>query len=207
MKPSNLSNGASAQPLQQRTALNAFRHGVTGQTIVLPAEDVDAYYSYCHEFFCEFNPEGMLERQLVQTIVDCGWRLNRLRANEQTLLSMATVSLEDEAKTPDLRVATAMASALAFARNSKTLANLTLYEQRLSIQLDNARKLLNEAQLGRRAVLNATLARAARRKAEHDELQSQYPQPVPYDPENDGFVFSFSFLDSWIEREARQNRH
>ena len=50
--------------------LNAFRHELTGQTIVLHANDVEAYDTFCAGIHANLAPEGELELSLVPTIAD-----------------------------------------------------------------------------------------------------------------------------------------
>ena len=200
----NHSTGPRTAEGKQRSSLNALRHGLTGQTVVIPSDDRQAHDKFSRDFFHDLQPQTAIERQLVQTIVDCSWRLNRLRAHEQTLLSLSTVEMESEVNTQDDRCATACASALAFEKNAKTLGNLTIYEQRISRAFDKARQQLKEEQAERKANETRDLARAAELKAHHDEQQAKSPQPLPYNPRNDGFVFSNDFID---ERSGRENRY
>src|SRR5712671_3396771 len=72
----------------QRSCLNALRHGLTGHTIVLPKEDLDAYHDFTDKFFAEFKPKGFLEKQLVQALADTSWRLNRIPALENNLMAL-----------------------------------------------------------------------------------------------------------------------
>lgn len=203
MQPNNQSTGPQTERGKQRSSLNALRHGLTGQTVVIPSDDRRAYHSFCREFMHEFQPATPLERQLVQSISDCSWRLNRLRAQEQTLLSLSTVECEHQVKTADDRAAAACASALALEKNARLLANLTLYEQRISREFERSLKQLEERQARRRQLEDEQIARASNLKARHDELQAKRPQPLPYNPAVDGFVFSNPSIDTWAARKDR----
>jgi hypothetical protein len=203
VKPQNISTGPRTAQGKQRSSLNALRHGLTGQTVVIPSDDHHVYRNFCRDFFAEYQPDTPTERQLVQTIADCSWRLNRLRAQEQTLLSLAIVEQEDHANTADNRALAACASGLAFEKHSKTLSNLTLYEQRISRQFERALKLLKETQAERKAGQERQMALAASLKSAHDALQANQPQPVAYDSANDQFVFSNASIDAWIARRKR----
>ena len=55
---------------KRRASLNALRHALTGQTVVLPADDLAAYQRSCAEFHAELKPNGLLETKLVQAIAD-----------------------------------------------------------------------------------------------------------------------------------------
>jgi hypothetical protein len=204
MKTQNRSTGPRTVEGKQRSSLNALRHGLTGQAVVIPADDHRVYDQFCRAFFDEYQPQGPTERQLVQTVADCSWRLNRLRAQEQTLLAVAAIQQEAGIHLADDRAAAACASGLAFARQSKMLANLTIYEQRIARQFERSLKLLKEIQAEREHNHELEMDRAAALKIDHEELQAAQPHPLPYYPSNDGFVFSSAALDLWIERKKRQ---
>ena len=199
----NHSTGPRTAEGKQRSSLNALRHGLTGQTVVIHAEDRVAHDKFCRNFFDDFQPKTAMERQLVQTVADCSWRLNRLRAMEQSLLSLSTDDLEDQVNTQDDRAATACAAALAFEKNIKTLGNLSIYEQRISRTCDRAHAQLKIELAERQAREERDLARAAELKAHHDEQQAKSPQPLEYDPSQDGFVYSNDEIDVYSGRQTR----
>src|ERR1700736_4699695 len=82
------STGPKTAAGKQRSSLNAVRHGFTGQTVVLPSEDMQAYQAFIARFFNELKPQGILEEQFTQTVADTSWRLNRLRADQANLLAI-----------------------------------------------------------------------------------------------------------------------
>src|SRR5208337_2773263 len=88
------STGPRTETGKQRSSLNALRHGLTGQTVVLPSEDLAAYQAFTKRFFDDLQPRGMVEEQLVQTLADASWRLNRARAIETNLLTLGQVEAE-----------------------------------------------------------------------------------------------------------------
>src|ERR1700687_589678 len=55
---------------KQRSVLNALRHGLAGQTIILPSDDLAAYERPCKDFFLEYEPKAATETFLVPTIAD-----------------------------------------------------------------------------------------------------------------------------------------
>ena len=73
---------------KRRASLNALRHGLTGQTVVLPDDDLAAYRASCAQFFAELKPVGLIESKAVQTIADTHWRLDRIRAMENNLFAL-----------------------------------------------------------------------------------------------------------------------
>jgi len=204
-KHENRSTGPRTPEGKQRSSLNAFRHGLTGQTVVISPEDQKSHGEFCRGFFNDYQPEGALEHQLVQIIANCLWRLNRITANEQSLLSLDTIQCEDDhIKATDDRAVTACASARSFEMHVKTLANLTLYEQRIARLFERTLKLLKETQAERKRQEASDMNDAIMLKEYHDELQAQQPQPVPYNPADDQFVFSNGMLEAHIAREDRR---
>jgi len=192
---------------KQRSSLNALRHGLTGHTVVIPSDDLHAYKKFCAEFFSHYSPAGPVERQLVQTIADSSWRLNRITAMEQSSLALSAVRHEDDFSTADDRCATAMAAALAFEEHvNKNVGTLSIYEQRLSRQLERSLKLIDQTQTARKRQEKEQLEEAARLKTLHDSRQAHQKQPVAYNPAADGFVYSNDFIDEFRDRETRSRQ-
>src|SRR5437588_11960325 len=75
----NHSTGPVTPEGKERASLNALRHGLTGQTVVLPSDDLAVYRESCRQFHAELKPSGLLETKAVQTIPDTHWRLDRIR--------------------------------------------------------------------------------------------------------------------------------
>src|SRR6266481_9312782 len=80
------SAGPKTEAGKKRSSLNAYRHGLTGQTIILPAEDLDAYQEVTRTFFNDYKPVGTLEKHLVQFLADTTWRLHRIAGLESNLI-------------------------------------------------------------------------------------------------------------------------
>src|SRR5258708_20203385 len=68
------STGPKTQAGKHRSSLNAMRHGLTGHTVVMPAEDLDAYNAFTQKAFDALKPVGFLEEQFAQIIADTSWR-------------------------------------------------------------------------------------------------------------------------------------
>ena len=89
------STGPRTEAGKQRTKLNALRHGLTGHTIVLPAEDHSVYQRHSQSFLDEYQPKGATETQLVQMLTDTSWQLNRAASVETNLYSLGITEMED----------------------------------------------------------------------------------------------------------------
>lgn len=67
------------------STVSSVKSALTGQTVLLPNEDVQEYATFLANFQRDFKPVGLLESELVQIIVDCFWRQRRIQALEFAL--------------------------------------------------------------------------------------------------------------------------
>ena len=151
-----------------------------------------------------------MESQLAQSIAEDNWRLNRARALENNIFALGHGHERREAQI-------ALADAETFLRQANAFNLLTIYEQRISRNLQRNMKLLNELQAGR--------------KAQHDQAMEEAKllaqlnliNGLPYEPEKDfgrtgasplysvknvsgvknGFVFSPAEINRAIDRDNR----
>src|SRR5215469_3368137 len=149
---------------KRKASLNALRHGLTGQTVVLPEEDLAAYQRHCAQFHAELKPHGLLETKAVQTIADTYWRLDRIRAMENNLFSLGFHELSGELSSDDPAIHCALAQAKSLDGRGDLLARLSLYEQRLNRTLALAKAELKQlqqerAEAEREALLTASKIR------------------------------------------------
>jgi hypothetical protein len=191
------STGPRTAAGKQRSSLNAWRHGLTGQVIVLPAEDQAAYQRHLKRFVDLFQPKTVLEEELVQTLGDCRWRLNRIAAMENNFVTLAAEEQLDSIHTNEPLAASALAQAKAMYRDQRSLANITIYEQRIARLFDRTLKQLQEIQAERREREQRDMMHAARILEMHES------QDIPYDPAQDGFVFSIAEIQTFLRRRNR----
>src|SRR5215472_3029495 len=138
------STGPATPEGKRRASLNALRHGLTGQTVVLPEDDLAAYQKHCAQYHAELKPQGLLETKAVQTIADTYWRLDRIRAMENNLFALALE--EQNPLSSDPLIASALAQARSLEDHGDLLARLSLYEQRLNRTLAQAQAQLKQLQ-------------------------------------------------------------
>ena len=69
--------------------MNAVRHGLLAQTLLLPDEDEDRLERFRDGMFAVLRPEGELEHVLAENVVAAAWRLRRARRIEVDLLQRA----------------------------------------------------------------------------------------------------------------------
>src|ERR1700720_424020 len=89
------STGPRTEAGKQRSKLNALRHGLTGQTVVLPTEDHSAYDRHSQSFLNQYRPKDATETQLVESLIDTSWRMNRAATVETNLFSLGIIEMED----------------------------------------------------------------------------------------------------------------
>ena len=179
---------------KRKASLNALRHGLTGQTVVLPQDDLAAYQKHCAEFHAELNPQGLIESKVVQTIADTYWRLDRIRAMENNLFALAVE--EQPPLSSDPVISAALAQAKWLDQGADLLTRLSLYEQRLNRTLAQAYAQLKQLQR-ERAEAEASALEAAAKICNLKEALQQ-----PWQPEQDGFEFSSRHLAAWIRRRS-----
>ena len=182
---------------KQRSSLNALRHGLTGHVVVLATEDLVAYQHHLQGLVDHFQPKGALEEQLVQSLADTTWRLNRVPATEATYLTLVTEGQLDSILTNEPRAASTLALAQTFLHQSQALANISLYEQRLARLFDRTLQQLHDVQAERREQDRRQMNDAAQLLEMHQE------RDLPYDPTQDGFVFSTAEIQTFTRRRDR----
>jgi hypothetical protein len=200
---SNRANGANRRNAQhstgprtdsgkQRSSMNALRHGLTAASAVLPSEDQAAYDAHRRGFFDEYQPATPTETQLVIEVADTAWRINRIPHLEAALLDRAANPPTEQAAI-DFDIVDA----------HRALATLGLHYQRLSRQFQKTVDHLREIQSERRREQERDLKRAAAL------LELHKHKGIPYDPAQDGFVFSKDQIEAFSERLMRvnQSRH
>ena len=188
------STGPRTEPGKRRSSLNALRHGLTGQTVVLPQDDLAAYQKHCAQFHAELKPLGLLESKAVQTIADTYWRLDRIRAMENNLFSLGFLELSPLLSSPDPAIHAALAQAKSLDARADLLARLSLYEQRLNRTLSLAKAELHQLQQQRAQARLDALHAAARIRNLKQALNQ------PWEPGQNGFEFSSAESTRWMDR-------
>src|SRR3954447_8491218 len=103
-----LSTGPTTSEGKAKSSLNAVKTGLTGRTVLLSSEDAAAYQAHVERFREELQPVGEREAQLVQSLADTQWRLDRIPGLEFGLFALGrkryTDQFEEEAD-PQVRAA------------------------------------------------------------------------------------------------------
>ena len=156
---------------KQRSASNALRHGLTAKQALIPDEDPQAHRKFCEEFIAGTKPKGTLEHQLVQNMADMQWRMNRCRAIEQTILAFDPGRTEID-----------------------SLNKFSFYEHRLSRNFHAMLQQFLELRAARTQPEERDLKDAAK------VLKHLHSKQIPYNPAEDGFVFSTAEVEQYLRR-------
>jgi hypothetical protein len=128
------STGPRSTPGKQRSRLNAVKHNLSGQFLILQESELEAYNRMATAMLTDIKPKSEPERQIAQKIIDTNFRLNRLTAIENNLFTFGTT--RNETDTPhDDRIEVMAAQTRAWTERATTFDTLGRYESRLSRQL------------------------------------------------------------------------
>ena len=81
------STGPTTEEGKQNVRLNALKHGLCAQTIVLPHEDAQAYQERLEAWTADIRPRTTMEAYLVDRAVRISWQLDRADFHEQHRLT------------------------------------------------------------------------------------------------------------------------
>ncbi|HTS48313.1 MAG TPA: hypothetical protein VMH05_10245 [Bryobacteraceae bacterium] len=182
------STGPRTESGKQRSSLNALRHGLTAASPILPSEDPAAYETHRRQFIDDYQPATATETQLVQELIDTSWRLNRIPLLEADLLNRAANPPSEQARI-DFDIVDA----------HRIINNLSIQSHRLSRQFQKALDKLREIQTDRRDRERRQLKDAAAL------LELHKHKGIPWEPADDGFVFSKDQVERTAQHLIRQN--
>jgi hypothetical protein len=170
-----------------RSSINALRHGLTSRLVVLPSEDMSAYLKFSKEFMASLRPASPIENEIAQNIADGYWRLKRVRTVEESLYALGH---EEEPRDLD----EAFMVGKTFRDRSQAFVNLSTYEQRIQRNIEKNIKLLRELQAERKREIPQALELRELNKSKN----------IPYDPSEDGFVYSPAEIELEAHRQYRR---
>ena len=158
-------------------ALNAYRHGLTGQVLIMTPEDQAAYHQHCQNLKKALAPEGAFETGLAQSIADDRWRLFRAASLDINTCAVS-ISEPDKITSEHPQVQTAFAQAVAWAADSKNMNLLSLYEGRIQRRVErNLKDAPKESQAERLSRPQASRRRGRPPRPSHQDARRK---PVRY---------------------------
>ena len=168
---------------RDRRALNAYRHGLTGQVLILPPEDQLAHHKHCSAILDALAPAGAMETDIAQTIADDRWRLKHAGAMATNIFAMGTQDPPKvTAQHPEID--TALSQAQTWLAQGKSLALLSLYEGRIQRRVEKNIQTLRQLQQDRKAALQQAveeaqlLAQLAATKGESYDIELDFPREL-----------------------------
>jgi hypothetical protein len=79
------STGPQTRSGQAASRMNALKHGLTAEQVVLFDEDVEEFQLFFRKWLQACKPKGFIEHQMVERIAICAWRLRRVYRIETQL--------------------------------------------------------------------------------------------------------------------------
>jgi hypothetical protein len=189
------STGPKTEAGKRRSSLNAFRHGLTGQVLVLPEEDREAFNQLSEKTMAELQILGEHETQIAKTYVMALWNVQKAMAVQDTMLSLGIMEeLAGNLNIDDAQAHNAVSYAKAFRENSEVFSRISLYTQRLVNQANSLRKQLEDIQSQRFNI--------ARKELNHAIAAYKFKQMMgeTFDPAEFGFVLSLDQIRQWDRR-------
>ena len=199
-----LSSGPRTAAGKAVSSMNAVKTGLTGRTVLLPSDDAEAYRNLLAAYENEFKPVGLRECELVQSLADIQWRLQRIPGLEMAIYARGRDEFAEQFEELDPAARSARLDLETFIHYQKPLRNLQLQEGRLQRQREKDMAELRELQQERRKPdeARAALAKITTPAGKPDmafleELLERATAPQP-DPDAievlEKFGFDFSTL-------------
>src|SRR4029453_19525975 len=82
------STGPRSEEGKRRASRNAFRHGLTAETVLDPLEDPEDYKLFEQAIAAEYDAETVIQRELVLRLASLFWRLRRASLIETALFEL-----------------------------------------------------------------------------------------------------------------------
>jgi hypothetical protein len=89
------STGPKSAQGKGRSRRNAFRHGLTAETVIAPLEDAEDYKAFQEAIAADFDAQSAVERELVLRLAGLLWRLRRTTRIEAGLFDIQATHLSD----------------------------------------------------------------------------------------------------------------
>jgi hypothetical protein len=194
------STGPKTQAGKERSRLNAFRHGSTGHSRIMPEEEMAAYQRFTTSQAAAFSPIGEIEINLAQQYADFQWRINRCAAIEDTMFTLGFI----EEVAENLQIAhpeahLSASNAKTFRLEAKEFDRLSMYNQRLVNGAAKVFKQLQEVQ-------------ALRRRREDEEMgdavciyKNFRSAGGVFDPQANGFVLTIPKIEAYLRLQQLRN--
>ena len=191
--------GPTTDAGKQRSRINAYKHGLTGQILLVTADEHEAFDKHCQAIAEALAPVGIFEQQLAQSIAADHWRLNRARAIETGIFAIGQprVAVAPE----ELPMMEAISQTQTWLKDGKNIQLLALYAQRIQRSIERNMAELRTLRAERKAAREQALEEAvlfsqlAKSKGETYNAAADFPSPQ--------FVYSIAEFEQLITRKQR----
>jgi hypothetical protein len=209
-----------SEPGTQRTRLNAYKHGLTGQIHLFTPEAHAAFAKHCQSIAEDLAPVGNREQQLAQSIAEGHWRLNRAFAIESGIFALGQMAEESDHASPQNvplqndqseidrpEIDQTLSQARTWLADGKHIQLLSLYQQRIQRSIERNMAELRTLRAERKAARDQALAEAlllsqlARSKGEKYDAAADFPPELL----GTNSVFSSAEITRLLDRNQRLN--
>ncbi len=189
-----LSTGPTSPEGKAKSSLNAVKTGLTGRTVLLPADDAAAYQKHLDRFFNRYKPVGDDEHSLTQSLADTEWRLLRIPSLEMGIYALGHLELAARFENQDPEVRASLIQAQIQVVYEKQLRNIGTQEVRLRKHREKDLAELKTLQKERKQLEQQRMKQAS---LLYDDARNA---GQPFDPAEFGFDFSIQDLDAYLIR-------
>jgi hypothetical protein len=194
------STGPRTAEGRQTSSLNAIRHGFTGQTMLLSAEETEPYQNFTDGLLKDLAPIGAHETALAHAIMNSRWRVNQISAMESGLyaLGQREYATQFASETPEM--AAALARLVTFEQKRPELDRLRRYESSLNRQITKDLALLTQLQTTRKTTQD-------QQEKDAIALLTHFTTTgKPWNPADFGFDLSIDQIQQLEERQFLRKR-
>ena len=89
------STGPRSAEGKSSSRFNAFKHGADARALIIPGEDEADLLTVTREYYEELRPEGVVETELVDTLVRCHWEKRRVPRLESAAIQALVAKQEN----------------------------------------------------------------------------------------------------------------
>ena len=193
--------GPRTPEAKEKTRLNAYRHGLTGKTLIIAEEDSKRYALFSSNFLAKLAPVGEDELFLANAAVNQAWRLQSIPTLCNNIIILGHLDgTQSRFQADHPEIQDAVIEAATTADRAATLERMSLYEQRIQRSFERFLAQLKQAQT----------EREAKRLADLEEARLLYEfsktRDLPWQPTEDGFVFSLEEVEVYTYRYHRKTQ-
>ncbi|HEX4808550.1 MAG TPA: hypothetical protein VH325_06455 [Bryobacteraceae bacterium] len=188
-----LSTGPTSESGKAKSSQNALKTALTGRTVLLPHDDADRYERHLNSYRKAYSPVGERECELVQSLADTTWRIDRIPGIEEALYIKGFAEFASKVAELDPRSRASMLRMETYLAYERQFRNLHTQEMRLHRLREKLIAEIKQLQTEREQKEKDDLAIAAKLyiAAKHDHKS--------FDPADFGFEFSTADVEAYLQ--------